>query len=196
MAFSECFQEILRQDDVKINGLPKKLIFSREKEDEHIQMLAVVVNDTYGIVDSFGFNEILKIEFDSIVNKFYGCDERIFLDAHVIKKILEDAENLTRKLSNKIPYEYICWKTILADITTEAVPIELKLEARLKLRKLENKDFDKILMLDYMQKWFFDAAYNEEFAYLTEKLNEKILNDDYSFDLENIVISKKEHTGL
>ncbi len=168
------------------------IIFSREKEDEHIQMLAVVINDTCGIIDSFGFNEISKSEFERIVNKFYGFDDRIFLDAHVIKKILEEAEKLARKVSKIIPYEYICWKTILADITSEAVPIEMKLESRLNVKKIDKKDVDKILMLDFIQKWFFDNNDNDEFASFVSKINDSILNDDYSFNLENIVNSEYE----
>lgn len=163
------------------------LIFSRERENETIQMVAVVVNDLWGIVDCFGFNEISKSEFQRIIDKFYNGDEHISIDSHVLKTILLNAEKLTRKNEGRISYEYICWKTLLSDIEIEPVPIEIILKTAYEPKKLSEKDLEDIFMFDFLQRWFFDVEYNYDFKALIEKLNEQLLNNEYEFDFDATV---------
>src|SRR5574344_2113295 len=98
------------------------LIFSRMKANESIQMFAVITNDRVGILDCFGFNEISADEFDRIISRFYNKNQRIYINPHQLKTLLARAEKLSRKVHFKIPYEYICWKTLLADIDEENTP--------------------------------------------------------------------------
>lgn len=163
------------------------LIFSRERENDTIQMVAIVINDTYGIIDCFGFNEVSKAEFERIVNRFYNGDEHVYLNAPVIKTILMNAEKLTRKTGEKISYEYICWKTLLSDIEAELVPIELTLKSQFEQKKLSDEELEKIYMLDFIQRWFFDTEYNEGFKSLISDLNNKLTANDFNIDLESDV---------
>lgn len=164
------------------------IIFSRSKnENESIQIVAIVVNDTYGLVDCFGFNDISKQEFERIVDKFYNDDDHIYLSPLVIKTILLEAEKTTRKIGGKISYEYICWKTLLSDIQTEPVPIELILKSHYNQQHLSNEDLEEIYMFDFIQKWFFDTDYNEEFKALISNLNSKIGANDFKIDFETVV---------
>lgn len=167
------------------------LIFSRIRDEDEqngsIQMVAVVVNDTYGVLDCFGFNEISQMEFERIVTRFYNGDAHVYLDAHVIKAILAGAEKITRKNGGKIPYEYICWRNLLSDIPVEAVPIELNLKSRLEQKALTHQDLGEIYTLDFVQRWFFDCDYSDEFKALIESLNAKIEANDFNIDLEAVV---------
>jgi len=163
------------------------LIFSRERESESIQMVAIVINDTYGIVDCFGFNDISKLEFERIVDKFYKGDEHIYLNPSVIKTILSGAEKLTRKLGEQISYEYICWKNLLSDIQAEVVPIELTLKSQFVQKTLSGDEQEDIYMLDFLQRWFFDVDYNEDFRFLISSLNSKISTNNFDFNLDEIV---------
>lgn len=166
------------------------LIFSREKENGSIQIVAIVVNDTVGIVDCFGFNDISKEEFDRIVNRFYNGDEHIYISPHEMKTILVNAEKLTRKIGRKISYEYICWKNLLSDIEIEPVPIELILKTKFKQKALAENELEQIFLLDFVQRWFFDVENNDEFRSFTEDLNSKIKENDLSFDFNEIVKQK------
>lgn len=168
------------------------IIFSRERENGLIQMVALVINDTYGLLDCFGFNEILEIEFERIIEKFYSNEERIYLDAHVIKRMLIDAEKLTRKVGGKISYEYLCWKTLFCDIEIDSVPIELTLKSNYAQQVLSDDDLEKIFMMDFVQKWFFDTEYSEGFKLIVSDLNKQILANDFIFDLETVVKSASE----
>lgn len=163
------------------------IIFSRERDNNSIQIVALVINDTYGLVDCFGFNEISKIEFERIVDKFYNDEERISIEADVVKNMLIDAEKLTRKIDGKISYEYLCWKTLFYDIQTEFVPIELILKNKYNQEPLSDDNLEKIYLMDFVQKWFFDTDYNEEFKMLISNLNQKIGANDFSFDLEDVI---------
>lgn len=164
------------------------LIFSREKEmNGAIQMMAVVINDTDGIVDCFGFNEITKKEFERIVDKFYSGEDRVYINAPVIKKILLNAENIARKAERKISYEYICWKNLLADIEAEPVPIELIMKTELNSTSISDEDLEKIFMFDFVQRWFLDTEYSEEFGEVIDELNSKIKIDDFSMDFDEII---------
>lgn len=167
------------------------LIFSRirdvEGQNGSIQMVATVINDTYGVLDCFGFNEISQMEFERIVSRFYNGDEHVYLDSHVIKSILASAEKITRKNGYKIPYEYICWRNLLSDISAEAVPIELNLKSRLEQKKLTDEELEKVYMLDFVQRWFFDTDYSDEFKALVENLNTKIGANEFNIDLDAAV---------
>jgi len=163
------------------------LIFSREKENESIQIVAIVVNDTNGIVDCFGFNDISKTEFERIVDRFYNGDNKVYIDAHVIKTILQNAEKITRRVGGKISYEYICWKRLLCDITTEIVPIELILNSVFKQEPLTDENLEEIYMFDFIQRWFFDTEYSDEFKAVVDELNSKISANDFSFEFDEVV---------
>lgn len=170
------------------------LIFSRERLEEGaeenretIQIVAIVINDTYGIIDCFGFNEISKPEFERIVDKFYNGDEHVYLNASVIKSILINAEKLTRKVGGKISYEYICWKTLLSDISAELVPIELILKSQFEQKTLSDEDLENIYMFDFIQRWFFDSDYDGNFKQIVSNLNDKISTNDFKIDFEAII---------
>lgn len=163
------------------------IIFSREREGETIQIVAIVINDIHGLIDCFGFNEISKSEFERIVNRFYTKDEHICIDASVAKTILLNAEKLTRDIGAKVSYEYLCWKTLLSDIETESVPIEIKLKNEFDAGPLTDSDLEKIYKLDLVQKWFFDTDYSPTFKELIIALNSRISKNDFEINLESFV---------
>ena len=91
---------------------------------------------------------------------------------------------------NKIPYEYICWKNILADI--EPMPLRLNYKAE----KLTQKVFEKILQYDFMDYWFLDKDYSDEYQEFLEILDktspdnyEKIIEEN----LENVFYKEEYH---
>lgn len=163
------------------------LIFSREKENGNIQIVAIVVNDTVGIVDCFGFNDISEAEFHRIVNRFYNGDEHIFINPTELKTILVQAEKLTRKFGKKVSYEYICWRNLLSDIEIEQKPIEITLKSKFSATPLSEEDLEQIFMFDFVQRWFYDTESNDEFRSFIEGLNEKIKENDISFDFNELV---------
>ncbi len=160
------------------------LIFSREREDETIQFLAVVANDTWGIVDCFGFNQITKDEFEKIVARFYGNEDSVYINQTVLKSLLNKAENIVHKNGEIVSYEYICWRTITSDIPIEPVPMDFIMEDKFKKEELSKKDFDKICLSDIAQKWFIDTDFSDEFAEFITKINKEFKAGKYDFNID------------
>lgn len=184
------------------------IIFSRQKnsedtEKESIQIVAIVVSDVYGLLDCFGFNDISKQEFERIVYKFYNNDEHIYINPSAIKAILAKAEAKTRNVGGSLSYEYICWRTLLSDIQAETTPIELILKDKYKEKTLNQNELEQIFMMDFIQKWFFDTDFNDEFKKLIKRLNTLMSEDNFDIKLEsyvqeylNIIYTEEEKMNL
>ncbi len=168
------------------------LIFSREREDETIQFLAVVANDTWGIVDCFGFNQITKDEFEKIVARFYGDEDSVYINQTVLKALLNKAENIVHKNGEIVSYEYICWRTITSDIPIEPVPMDFIMEDKFKKEELSKKDFDKICLSDIAQKWFIDTDFSDEFAEFITKINKEFRAGKYDLNLDEQIENNLE----
>lgn len=160
------------------------LIFSRDREDETIQFLAVVINDKWGVIDCFGFNQITKEEFEKIVERFYGNDDSVYINQTVLKSLLQNAENIIHRNGEIVSYEYICWKTITSDIPVEPVPMEFIIEDKFKKEPLSDSDFDKICLSDIAQKWFLDTDFSDEFSEFMTKINDIYKSGKFDQDLD------------
>lgn len=172
------------------------LIFSREKENDMVQIVATVVNDKWGVVDCFGFNDVSKTEFSRIVDRFYSGDEKVYIKPNVLKTLLKGAEKLTLQKEGKIPYEFICWRTLFADVSLEPVPAEFILEPLFKKASFSDKELNEIYLMDIAQRWFVDVDYSKEFSEFTSVLN-KNLNKNFDTQIdENIdkIFTKSEKT--
>lgn len=163
------------------------LIFSREREDETIQIVATVISDKWGIVDCFGFNQISKKEFNRIVERFYGNDLPVFINHTVLKTLLMNAEETVHKHGELMSYEYICWRNLLHDIPTEPVPMQYLLEDKFEKKTLTKKELDKICLSEETQKWFIDTDFSVKFYDFTEKLNSHFKKDNYDIDLDDAI---------
>ena len=130
------------------------VIVSRINKQGKIQFVAIVIDDYKGVRDCFGFNEISKFECNTIIERFYRGQRALDLQPGVLKSILIEAEKLAK---HKIPYEYLCWKNLLADIK----PQPLKLDY--KIKKLTNDEFEDILKYDFTDYWFLNSSYSDEF---------------------------------
>lgn len=163
------------------------LIFSREREDETIQIVATVISDKWGIVDCFGFNQISKKEFSRIVERFYGNDLPVFINHTVLKTLLMNAEETVHKHGELMSYEYICWRNLLHDIPTDPVPMQYILEDKFEKKTLTKKELDKICLAEETQKWFIDTDFSVKFYDFTEKLNNNFKKDNYDIDLDEAI---------
>lgn len=159
------------------------LIFTREKEDGRIQFASVVTDDYNGIKDCFGFYDISKFECEKIIERFYQDEEVLNVTPEALKTILINSE----KLSDKFPYEYICWKNLLADIEPENTDIRRILEKELTAQKLSLDNLKELLRDEFTKHWFLDYGYSDEYDGLVNSLNKKLLNHDYKLDFDKII---------
>ena len=145
------------------------VIVSRIKKSGKIQFVAIVIDDYKGVRDCFGFNEISKFECNAIIERFYRGQRALELTPGILKTILLSAEKLS---GTKIPYEYICWKNLLADIEPENI------YPNFGEKELSQKEFEEILKYDFTDFWFLNSTYSDEFEDFLKEL-ETISPDKY-----------------
>jgi hypothetical protein len=157
------------------------IIFSRIRQNKTLQFLAIVINPRYGVLDAFGFNSMTERDFYKIVDKFYNYQEKYEIEAGVVKYLLKQAVENSYANSDPLPYEYICWESILLDI--EPVKPEVDLEKK----ELNQKDIDKLCLNDYVQNWFFDEITSREFSSLISKLSKAFKEQNFNVDLDRFL---------
>jgi len=157
------------------------VIFSRKRENNSLQFLAIVVNPRYGILDSFGFHSMTEQDFYRIIDKFYNYQERYEVKPEIIKYILNQAEENSHANGESIPYEYICWQSIMLDINAEKPEIDIE------KKELNQKEIDKLCMSDYVQNWFFDEITSETFGMFIEKLSDEYRKNNFNVDADKFI---------
>ena len=157
------------------------VVFTRIRDDKTIQFVAMVLNDMYGILDCFGFNEITSVDLEKILAKFYGEKGGVEVSHGVVKYLVDRAEKLARYNKDALPYEYVCWKNTLLDIE------EQKPECRLEFKDLSQSEIDELCVSDLTQSWFYDTNTSEEFEKIINELNEIYKSNDYTADLDRFI---------
>lgn len=143
------------------------LLFSRKTPDNLLHMFSIVLNDLDGIVECFGFNDITDGEFSRIVKKFYDYDTVVQVSPEFCKYLTETAEKLTRMKYKDISYEYIAWKTLLKDISSEGIQLSYGLkEAEISVETLE-----LLYNTGYFKNWFLGKNDSEEFSNFIENIS-------------------------
>ena len=157
------------------------VVLSRKRPDKTLQFVAMVINDKYGVLDCFGFNEITEFDFNKILDRFFGDSGRVEIDIRVLKFLIDEAEKLSRYNMDVMPYEYVCWKNILLDIEPK------KPQCSLKPKELATEELEAVSMLDFVQRWFYDAETSEGFKSFIEELNHLMRENEFSVDLEKYI---------
>jgi hypothetical protein len=157
------------------------VVFTRKRPDETIQFVAMVLNDIYGILDCFGFNEITDNDLAKILIKFYGKTGGVEVEHGVVKFLIDRAEKIARYNKDALPYEYVCWKNTLLDIVPQ------KPELDFDFIELSTEDVNELCLLDVTQSWFYDADTSEEFKKVIDKLNNIYKENNFTADLDKFI---------
>lgn len=157
------------------------IAFSRKRPDNTLQFVAMVINDCYGVLDCFGFNEITEYDYSRIVERFFGKTDKVEISENVLKYLIDEAEKLSRYNMDILPYEYVCWKNILLDIEPK------KPQCTLIAKELTKDELDKVLLYDVVQRWFYDVNTSDEFKKFINKLNQEMINNNFNIDLNTFV---------
>ena len=157
------------------------LIFTRIRANKTLQFLAIVLNPKFGILDAFGFNSMSEKDFYSIVDKFYNYQEKYEINASVAKYLIEQSVENAYTIKEPLPYEFICWESILLDIKPEKPTLYLE------KKELNQKEVDKLCLNDYVQNWFFDEITSENFKDFIEKLTLEFKNKNFNIDIDKFI---------
>lgn len=135
------------------------VVCSRIDSNGLLSVVNTIVDDIDGVIDCFGFFCITEFDFNKILDRLNNQSITIEITPEYAKKILSEAELLTKKQQYSIPYEYSCWKHTLYDIH----PADLDIDGCVK------KWADEIVLPGYklieqsniFSSWFFEESDNE-----------------------------------
>ena len=157
------------------------IIFSRIRANKSLQFLAVVINPRYGILDAFGFNSMTERDFYRIIDKFYNYQEKYEIEPEFVKHLLQRAVECSYENEDPLPYEYICWESILLDIEAERPDIDLE------KKELNQRDIEKLCLNEYVQNWFYDEITSPEFNSFVQKLSREFKESNFTVDLDKFI---------
>lgn len=149
------------------------LIFTRKTDNKKFRFVSIVINVQSGIKDCFGFFEISEFEASKILERFLRNEYTKELNFESFKTILYNAE-LTTIINNqniwKLPYEYVCWKSLLMDIDYDKEPLDEILENQVIPKNINIEDIKKITKNSAYERWFLDYEYSIEFQNLLKEI--------------------------
>jgi hypothetical protein len=99
----------------------------------------------------------------------------------IVKHLLQRAVEISYDNKDPLPYEYICWESILLDIEPKRPEIELE------KKELCQKDIDKLCLNDFVQNWFFDEITSPEFKTFIEKLSNEFKKNNFDVDIDKYI---------
>ena len=135
------------------------VVCSRIDSNGLLSVVNTIVDDIDGVIDCFGFFCITEFDFNKILDRLNNQSITIEITPEYAKKILSEAELLTKKQQYSIPYEYSCWKHTLYDIH----PADLDIDGCVKkwADEIVFPDYKSIEQSNIFSSWFFEESDNE-----------------------------------
>lgn len=162
------FKEVLKSSspDTYYTTIPdgagnQAILSIRNNNDGTYIFIALVVNDTYGIVDCFGFYGISENETERIIEKFYKSEGKYKISPQYAKSKIDEAVNLTIKQKRNFPYEFICWNVFFRDISADEINIDDFID-NLETEKETKNGILETLTKDYTLRWYISTSDNEK----------------------------------
>lgn len=154
-------------------------LITRVDENGNYLFWAVVINDNFGVMDSFGFYNVSQSEVVKILAKFYKAEGKYKVPNEYVKSRIESAILKTINLKSTFPYEFICWLPLINDINSLDISIEKYCDEYSQIVNLSKEEVLHILTKDYTLRWFITPSENSAIKNIIE----------YIYSLENPTIS-------
>lgn len=153
-------------------------LFSRKTLFGKYLLAAVVINDTFGIADTFGFYNISNDEILKLIAKFYKSEGKYSVSPKYAKYRIEKAIDTTISKKRTFPYEFICWAPLFSDIEVSKEEKE-KFYGTVEKKYTKDEIFD-LLTEEYTFRWYLTPQ--------DEILIEDIIKEIYNAGAEDISI--------
>lgn len=136
------------------------ILITRINQDTKYSMVAIVINDITGIVDTFGFYKITQDEIARIIAKFYSSEGKFLISPEYAKTRLDFAAKLSEKNKQLLPYEYICWNVLMKDIPLMEKSPEETIQMLNPNSTFSKDEICDVLTKDYTARWFINKSDN------------------------------------
>ncbi len=174
------------------------ILISRKTNEGRYLLMASVINDNIGIVDTFGFYNISSDEMLKIIAKFYQSEGRYSIPPSYAKTRINEAVNVTINKKRKFPYEFICWKPLLSDIKPLEYSLAGYIKNNLKLNSCKKDEICTLLTKEHTFRWFISENDNRIIKSIFDKFynsapyNIELLNTDLKNNIDNIFDKETE----
>ncbi len=174
------------------------LIFSRAYDNGAISTFFAVFNLETGPVSCFGLSNITKAEYENIILRFFKDSEKIPLDMHFAKTMIDEFIDFALRNKTYIQYELLCWRQLTYDIESLDIPVEEFIKNNLTPFNLSAANLKYATGSEYTSKWFF--KYSSKYPELTSLIDGICeLNEENFEDFDKITsdfISNYKKTSL
>lgn len=144
------------------------LLTSRLNKTGSYSLAAIVINDTLGVIDCFGFYNISENEIVKVIEKFYKSEGRYNVNPSYIKTRINEAVKLTIDNKRTFPYEFICWCPLTCDVAPLNTTIEEDVNSNSKIEETTKDTVLDLLTKDYTLRWFITPNENKNIKDLTD----------------------------
>lgn len=171
------------------------LLISRKSSLQKYVFEAVVINDNYGIVDTFGFFNISKGEFDKIVAKFYSSEGKYQVTPEYVKYRINKALEISKNRKRVLPYEFVCWDILMKDIQPLEESLQELVDSSLNYVEVSDKALMELMSLGHTLRWYIKSDENNELKILLDKIyNQQEISIDFinetMFESENLIFDE------
>lgn len=184
------------------------LLISRVNKEKQYCFEAVVINDTHGIIDSFGFFNISDSEITRIIEKFNNSEGKYKIPPEYAKTRINEALEASVKNNNPLPYEFVCWNMLMKDIKPLDKSVKQIVELFVVNEKFSKDEILELLTKDYTLRWFIKSDENKvlkdfiDLIYSQDDLSAEFISDNFNrllpsvFDEETVLIWKNKLYNL
>lgn len=165
------------------------LLISRINNKSKYSLSAVVINDIEGVIDCFGFFNISQDEMGRVLSKFYQSEGKYKVTPQYAKTRIEEGIKLTIQNKNPFPYEFICWDTLMKDISPKEKSVKDEIKNNLKPAITDKDTILTLLTKDYSFRWYIRPGENKE---LNEVIDNIYSQDDIDIDKLNTIIKENK----
>ncbi len=168
------------------------LLTSRLNKTGSYSLAAIVINDTLGVIDCFGFYNISENEIVKVIEKFYKSEGRYKVNSSYIKTRINEAVKLTIENKRTFPYEFICWCPLICDVTPLTTTIEEDVNLNSKIEETTKDIVLDLLTKDYTLRWFITPNENKnikdltDYIYNQDNLDVETLNNEIKNKINDI----------
>lgn len=156
------------------------LIFSRLYDNGAISTFFAVFNLETGPVSCFGFSNITRAEYDKIILRFFKDSEKVPLDLHFAKSLIDESIDFALQNKSYIPYELLCWRQLTYDIEPLDIPVEEFIKNNLTPFNLSNANLKYATGSEYTSKWFF--KYSSKYPELMDLIDKICMLKEENFE--------------
>lgn len=153
------------------------LIFTRTDKENNFKTFLATCNLNTGVVSCMGFSKINEVNFHAILHRLFVDSMPVQITDMALKGLLNYFVQKNIETNTKVPYEFLIWKNLLADIKDINFDIIEFIRSKLDTVNLDEEKVKKLASSKMLATWYFSKNENEKIDKLIDKLESEHITD-------------------